>query len=345
MKNLIYTSAVLSFVFLGCQKDPVENPGNITPEINLADSAENFLTIEKNMYIYTDENHNAYIPVSFDYNHLSHVFGVYLEKDKKYNISISSNTNTTYFLDFTLLTSVADTLFKGEQGNPGYTKSYIYWTSSVSDTFYVSVKFKSDINFHTYDYQMTFEEVSIRLIEWGNLKLSCSGDWFINDQGYLSLTCHDSKYEKWAKVMDDSLFNYEFSYLVSPESGIPDSFTGIACYASENIFDMMNMPESCFNLAVAGPSVWRLEYWYMDTGGGVGYDWGNTSQNLSMGKGSWNKIALITYGDSLVYAVNNEEVKRQRNFYFMKNGLYITVEDSKNDTLFFKDLILTKKAL
>lgn len=343
MKNLIYIALVLSFVFLGCQKDPVENPGNIPTEINLADSAERFLRIEKNKQIFIDENQNTYIPLSFDYQHLSHIFGVFLEKDVKYTISISGNSVSCEPIDFILLTSALDTLFRGEQGNISSTRKYICWTSDVSDTFYISSKYRYGINFHTYDYQLTFEELSTKVIQWGNLKFDCSGDWFVNDLGYLTLACHNTLSEKWAKVMDDSLYNYDFSYLVSPESGIPDSYAGIACYASGNIFDMMNMPASCYNIAVAGPSTWRLEYWYMETGGGVGYDWGTTSQNLAIGAGSWNKISVTTFSDSIAYSVNSEEVKRIRNLSFMKNGLYITVEDSKKDTLFFKEIILTKK--
>lgn len=343
MKDLFCISVLIGLVLLGCQKDPVDIPWHTQTEINLADSAERFLRIEKNKQIYLDENQNAYFPVSFDYQHLSHIYGVYLEKDVKYTISISTNNFSCDPIAFNLLTSDLDTLFKGEQANMSYTRKYICWTSNVSDTFYISSQYKDDINFHTYNYQLTFEELSTKVIQWENLKFQCSGDWFVNDQGYLSLACNNTLYSKWAKVINDSLYNYDFSYLVSPESGIPDSYTGIACYASENIFDMLNMPASCYNISVAGPSTWKLEYWYMETGGGISFDWGTTSQNLAIGAGSWNKISVTTFGDSIAYSVNSEEVKRLRNLSFMKNGLYITVEDSKNDTLFFNNIKLTRK--
>jgi hypothetical protein len=178
------------------------------------------------------------------------------------------------------------------------------------------------------------------VIRFDNLSLMCSGDWFINPDGYLTLAGHQTQYLKWAKVMDESLYNYEFSYQISPRSGIPDSYTGIACYASKNIFDMMNTPESGFVFDITGPASWRLAHWYTN---GTGYEYGETTHNFAIGAGSWNSVSVHTFADSVSFGVNGEEAIRLRNIGYMDNGLYITVEDTQNDTMFIKDLVLKKK--
>jgi len=80
----------------------------------------------------------------------------------------------------------------------------------------------------------------------------------------------------------------------------------------------------------------------MSTGGGVGFEYGNFAQNLSLGKGSWHNISLLTFGDSIACSGNNEVVKKFRNLSFMDNGLYLTVEDKKQDTILFRNIKLEK---
>jgi hypothetical protein len=80
----------------------------------------------------------------------------------------------------------------------------------------------------------------------------------------------------------------------------------------------------------------------MLTGGGTGFEYGNLSHNISIGKGSWNNILLTTFGDSISCSVNNEITKRFRNLSFLDNGLYITVADSKQDTIIFRDIKLER---
>jgi hypothetical protein len=333
MKFTVLISLFVSLFLTGCEKQDIEsNPKD------LSKLKERNLYLKSGQQIYTDENKNEYLNISFDANNLSHVYGIYLEKDKKYNISVSGDN--CFILDFNLLKSNRDTLFKGEDVMGIPQRKYITWTSDVSDTFFLSIKYDGDINFHTYDYRLTFEELTTKELSSNNIGFLCNGDWFINEKGYLTLICHQTGVTKWAKIQNDSIYHFTFSYNVSQVSGKPDNYVGIDCFASGRIFDMFNIPALGYLIDVIGPASWRLSYWNMISSGGVGFEYGNLSHNLPIGMGSITNISVVTFGDSMSFSVNNEMIKRCRNLNSLENGLYITVEDTKQDTIFFRDLKL-----
>jgi hypothetical protein len=333
MRNLYYFLLIPVLILSGCEKeDKQDDHGN-----ELEKRAEKILSIKSTQQVYTDENSNEYIDVVFDINKTSCTYGVYMLKGKKYNISIAGPN--IQIMDFNLLKSNLDTLFFGEWNMMNQQK-YIAWTSDVTDTFYVDLKYNGDINFNTYEYRLTFEDLSTKELKWNNLNLLCSGDWLIDDKGNLALACHQTSYRKWAKIQNDSLYNYRFSYNITNQSGMPDNFAGIACYAGNDIFDMFNMPLPCYNFFVDGPAFWSLEFWFEDHS--MGREFGNTSANIKIGVGSWNNFGIETFGDSIRCFVNNENVYKFRNVLFMTNGLYIVIEDSKRDTVYLKDITLVR---
>jgi hypothetical protein len=114
-------------------------------------------------------------------------------KGKKYNISLAGPD--IYMVDFNLLKSNLDTLFFGVW-NMLNSQKYIAWTANVTDTFYVDIKYNGEINFNTYFYRLTFEDLTTKELKWNDLNLTCSGDWLIDDEGNLALVCHQTCYKK-----------------------------------------------------------------------------------------------------------------------------------------------------
>jgi hypothetical protein len=336
MGKISFLLLIPALILSGCEKEDTQDVfGN-----ELAKRAEKILSIKSTEQVYTDENNNEYVDITFDINKTSCTYGVYMLQGKKYNISVAGPN--IQVMDFNLLKSDLDTLFFGEWNMMNQQK-YIAWTSDVTDTFYVDLKYNENINFNTYVYRLTFEDLTTKELKWNDLNLLCSGDWLIDDKGNLTLACHQTSYRKWAKIVNDSLYNYHFSYNITNQSGIPDNFVGIACYAGNNVFDMFNMPVPCYNFFVDGPAFWSLEVWFENDG--MGRDVGTTATNIKNGIGQWNNFSIETYGDSVRCLVNQENVYRFRNIHFMTNGLYIVIEDSKRDTVYLKDISLVRFTL
>jgi len=327
-----FLTSVLLATLLSCEKErDLQNDDS-----SLESRSEAYLNLKSSESIYSDENGNKYLSVIFSPDTLEHIYSVPFEKDKKYNLSIKGNYCGS--VDFLLLNSNKDTLFDGEQGDIGLTRKYIVWQSNITDTFFISVCYTDDINFHTYEYYLTFEELTIHRINWKALTLDCSGDWFINSDDYLTLACHNSSYSKWAKIIDNSLFNYMLSFQIGLKSGIPDIYTGVAFFASDQLFEMVNLPDKCYEFKIIGPSSWELWTWT----GGVGRDIGETLYSLNRGQGAWNEMQIEIVNDSVKLNVNSENVKSYKNLNFLDNGLYLTVDDQKDDTIYFKDIELIK---
>lgn len=327
----ILTIAIL-VTMAACKKDESATPdGN-----SIIDQTEKLLTLKSGERIYREENGNAYVSVKFDHETLLHRYAVLLEEGKKYNISIHGDYCGD--ISLSLLNAQMDTLFYGEQGDIGFTRKYIVWESTLTDTLMVSAAYTGDINFHTYEYQITFEELTTHEINVNGISFHCSGDWFITPDQYLGLVCHNSSFCKWAKVDDNSLYNYELSFDVGLESGIPDIYTGLAYFAGGEIHDMTNMPRPCDEFKILGPSGWERWFWR----GGVGREWGNTSESLNSGEGAFNHMSIRTYNDSVFLSVNDEITIQDRNLDLMDNGLFLVVDDKKKDTVYFKDIQLVK---
>lgn len=338
MKTIhLFISVILIASIFGCEKKDDLKDKTLSTNDELVGLTEFHFQLKSSQSIYTDTTGNEYYSFNFNPDTLQHIYSIYLEEGKKYYITVSGEQ--AYPVEMHLLTSLKDTLFYGETVDIPIMKKYIVWKSTLTDTMYVSIAYKEDINFHTYNYQLTFEELTVHSLQWNDLILNCSGDWFINEDNYLTLACHNSSYTKWAKIEDNSLYNYQFSYLVSIQSGIPDLYTGIAFYATDNLQEMFNMPIDCYEFKIIGPTSWEVWIW---GDGGMGRYWGETPVSLYRGENSWNEIYVKTLNDRANLKVNHAQVDSFRNVNFMDNGLYITVTDNKEDTVFFKDIQLIK---
>jgi hypothetical protein len=334
-QHITFSITIFLFITLiGCDKTETDGSPNDGFPIDELPNVESHLSFKSGYPIYSDDEGNKYLTVVFDKDHLEHLYSLTFEEGKKYHLAISNNY--CEFIDFLILTGSADTLFYGIQGDIGMTRKYIYWETDVSETYYLSIRYTGDINFNVYEYHVTFEEIVSYSIQWNDLTLICSGDWFITSENYLALACHHTSFYKWAKIEDNSLFNYTIEASIGLKSGIPDIYTGIAIYGSDEMSKMFHMPYYCIDCKIIGPSAWEQWGWH----GVVGRSNGLTTEILNRGEGAWNHIKIKTHQDSIQYWVNSELVIEERNTISMHNGVYFTVEDMKNDTVYFKDTVL-----
>lgn len=328
---------LLTAVLLSCEKNDTLGPDSATTDTEIVKKSEAHLQLKSTESVYTDNAGNKYYSLNFNPDTLEHVYSVYFEKGKKYYLTIAGEQ--AFPVEMHLITSENDTLFYGEITDVPTLKKYIIWESTISDTLYVAVSYTEDINFHTYYFQLTFEELSIKTLLYNGLTWECSGDWFIGHDNQLALACQNTSIVKWARIVDNTLFNYEFSCEVGLKSGTPDIYTGIVFYAADEIQDMYNMPMGGYEFKIMGPTHCNLWTW---TEGGYGCQYAECSTRLNQGEGTFNDLSVKTDFDNITLYANSEEVYAFRNVCFMDNGLYLTVWDMKEDTLYFNNIRLIK---
>lgn len=332
MKSLkIFAGLIILLSLWCCNKDNDLIPDRQT----LTERSEEYLSLKSGESIYSDSTGNEYYTFSFNPDTTERVFSVRFEAGKKYYLTVSGEQ--AYFVDMKLLNSARDTLFFGETADIPIMKKYVVWESDEDETMFILVRYTDDINFHTFTFHLTFEELTTHSLYWNDFILECSGDWLINSENFLMLACHNTAYVKWARIVDNSLFNYDFSCSIGLLSGIPDLYTGIGIYGSELPDEMFNMP-ACYEVKILGPASWERWIW----NGFIAREWGNTPTSLNRGEGMWNTMRVTTLNDYIEFYVNEVKVTSFNNVYFMDNGLYLTVMDTKSDTVFFKDLILDR---
>ncbi len=314
--------------FAACSNDEKDDtvPGDPT---SLESMVEKDLSLKDGRKVYADDSQNEYHTVIFDADHLVHVYKVNLDQGKKYRMSISGDV--AYDIDFLLMRSEEDTLFRGEYQMELPPRTQIYWTANSTGIYYLKASMQ-DVNFHTYTCRLIVEEITTISMEYGGLNLQCSGDWFMSPQGKLAVALHETGTFKYARIMHDKI-NYTFSMMVSRSSGRPDNYIGIDCYASPGIWDGDNIPASGYLFDVIGPASWRLSYWHPQ--GSVGFEYGTLPENLPLGSSYQYETGVRTIGDSIAFSVNGIELKKMRNEWMLDTGLYIVVDDTKQDTIYF----------
>ena len=95
-----------------------------------------------------------------------------------------------------------------------------------------------------------------------------------------------------------------------------------------------DLPDVCYEFKIIAPSTWELWMW----SNGVARELGETSMDLNTGTGTWNEVKVKTQNDSVYLSVNDEEVKSFKNSNYIDHGLYLVVDDQKDDTVYFRDL-------
>lgn len=347
MKSFLpfYIVALTVILASGCSHDevadiqPVIPPADTTDTLDIPPSRldsiwEKDLSLKSGMRVYTDSSGNEYHTVIFNSTDTIHVYKINLQEGKMYNMVLSRDC--AYWTDFYLLKTETDTMFTGEGVMGPDIRNQIYWRATATGTYYIVLEY-SDANFHDYECRLVIEEMTTFNLTYNGLELLCSGDWKVNDSGYLTLTMHEALGYKWAKVLNNPYY-YTFSYNYTRASGKPDNYVGIECYATDEVQYLDNIPKAGYLFDVIAPSGWRIGTYHIE--GDAGWWYGNLPENLPLGNNYWHNISVTTFNDSLAFSVNNIEAYKQRNYEMLDQNLYIMVNDRRQDEVWFKDLKL-----
>lgn len=329
--KIIPLLAVIVLSLTACEK---ENPPE--PE-NLLDIEYHF-SLKSGQIAYSDEDGNHYYTGVFDKDTLQKNYSIFIEKDVNYRLSISDIDCEN--IEFLFLEPDLDTIYHGEQANQGNTIQHIHIQSAVSDTFYISLRYTGDINFHKKSFHLAIEDITIQSFQWAGHTWEGTRDWTINQNGELNISLHNTGSYRWLRLKKPDLLNYELEVYMAFESGLPESLAGIATNASDEIRTNANVPYQGYSFLIKGP--YSFQVWYAHGQGGTGYDYGYTSERLNTGD-TPNKIFLSNIKDSLSYSINDERVYEFNNRSFMTSYVYLMVEDNRLDTLNFTDFKLTEK--
>ena len=316
------------FLTTACEK---ENPPEPTLDI------EYHFSLKSGEIAYADEDGNFYYTGVFDKDTLQKNYSITIEKDIDYRLSLFDvNCDNVEFL---FLEPDMDTLYHGEQANQANTLQYINVNSPVADTFFITLRYTGDINFHKMEFHLAIEDVTIAELEWAGHLWEGTRDWTVNREGDLEIAMHKTGIYRWLRLKESNLLNYETEVSMAFKSGLPETLAGITSNGSTDIRANANVPMQGYSFLIKGP--YSFQVWYAHGTGGTGFEYGYTSERLNTGE-TPNKIHLSNIDDHLEYSVNDEKVYELDNRSFMTSYLYLMVEDSKQDTLVFSDFNLEK---
>lgn len=319
------------FIIVGCEK---ENPPEEEEKLNI----EYHFQLKSGEIAFSDEEGNYYYTGVFDMDTLNKNYSISIEKDIKYRISLSDIDCEN--VDFYFLEPDLDTLYHGEQANQGNTLQYIHVQSAVTDTFFITLSYTGDINFHKKEFHLAIEDITIAELEWAGQTWEGTRDWIVNNDGNLEIAMHNTGSHRWLRLKDPELLDYEMDVSMAFKSGSPESLAGIASNASEEIRENVNVPSQGYSFLIKGP--YSFQVWYAHGTGGTGFEYGYTSERLNTGE-TPNKISLSNIKDSLLYSINDERVYEFKNLSFMTSYVYLVLEDIRLDTLVFYDFNLNKQ--
>ena len=319
-----------TLVIMGCEKEtPPEEEENLPIEYHFQ--------LKSGEIAYSDEDGNYYYSGVFDMDTIQKNYSISIEKDINYRISLFDIDCEN--VDFYFLKPDLDTLYHGEQANQGNTLQYIHVNSPVADTFFITLRYTGDINFHKKEFHLAIEDITIAELDWKGHTWEGTRDWIVNGEGNLQIAMHNTGSYRWLRLKDPDLLDYELEVSMAFKSGLPETLAGIATNASEEIRQNVNVPSQGYSFLIKGP--YSFQVWYAHGTGGTGFEYGYTSERLNTGE-TPNKISLNSVKDSLQYSINDERVYEFKNLSFMTSYVYLIVEDSRMDTLVFDDFKLNE---
>ena len=328
MKPSIIPILILTILILAaCEKEVPQEEPKLPIEYHFQ--------LKSGEIAYSDDDGNYYYTGVFDMDTLQKNYSISIEKDIEYRISLSNIDCEN--VDFYFLEPDLDTLYHGEQANQGNTLQYIHVKSAVTDTFYITLRYTGDINFHKKEFHLAFEDVTIADLEWKGHIWQGTRDWIVNNDGNLQIAMHNTGSYRWLRLSNPDLLDYELEVSMAFKSGLPESLAGIATNASEEIRQNVNVPMQGYSFLIKGP--YSFQVWYAHGTGGTGFEYGYTSARLNTGM-TPNKISLSSIKDSLLYSINDEQVYEFKNLSFMTSYVYLIVEDIRLDTVVFDDFKL-----
>ena len=307
-------------IFQSCNKEPDNN-------------LQSKLTITKNLKLhpvkkaYYDENKNRYESDVFTKEKEEFNYKISVEKGEKYRVLVYGfyMENVDLFLY-----DKNDIVQTGVQANPEYTAKYFTFIADNTDSLIIQLK-ATNSNIYSMDFYLCFEQLNAYKLYWKGHTWLCDGDWEVNSNNQLEFKGNKSGFSKWIKLDDTELIDYKVEVDVNIENGFINNFVGIAVTASNEIFNMINLPEICEQFKINNQNSW--ENWIINVGnggGGIGRDFGELTGNFNIGS---NIIKAEIQPNSLYFYLNNElAVKTFRNFRHKKQ-FYFTCEDFDENTI------------
>ena len=145
--KIIPLFVIAAISFFACEK---ENPPEIEDSLNI----EYHFSLKSGEIAYSDEDGNHYYTGVFDKDTLQKNYSILIEKNINYRLSLSDIDCEN--VEFYFLEPDLDTLYHGEQANQGNTLQYIHVQSAVTDTFFISLRYTGDINFHKKSFHLRY---------------------------------------------------------------------------------------------------------------------------------------------------------------------------------------------
>lgn len=312
-------------VFLSCTKE------NIEDQPPAAGDFTKYLEIDEIKRAYYDSYQRRYETNEFSIDNSIFKYLITIEAGVKYRVMLYGNYMGS--VDLKLLSLNNDTVLIGEQANVGHTAEYFLWDAQKNDTLVIEIS-ANDPSVYNQPYYLSFEEIGTYQLNWKGYNWLCDGDWEVNSDDQLVYFGYKSGFTKWAKLLDQNITSYHVELEFFSKDGFLDNFIGMAVYASDNIFYMINLPEISTQFKINGINAWEL--WGINMGNkGIGREIGNFENSFLAGK---NILSAFVNVDSLSFLVNQEvaiEGPVNSNFY---NGFYITYEDFDSDSTRFTNI-------
>lgn len=233
-------------------------------------------------------------------------------------------------------------LAEGSQGNIGNTSLYFTYTTTAEMPAFIVVKNEGGSLNVNKDFRLIFEEAGTQVLEWANRSWLADGDWEVTDNEILRLKNHQSGIYRWIRLLDDTPLDYSVSLHMQQDGGYQTTLCGMSVKSGTSIFQMLNIPASGRMFLMNGPQWWELWYIHMETGGGIGRDYGDLPSPLNTGTDKWNSLRIDARPDSLYFFVNQLKTTSVLTQTY-DNSIYITVNDADTNKIYFKDFFIESR--
>ncbi len=274
---------------------------------------------------YYNSDNKRYLEKSFTTDSLTYEYNIVLEKGKKYRFLIYGMQMQDVNLSLTNSSSVL--VAEGVQADVGLTAKFFKYEPVENDTFMVKIS-TEDQNLAGKTFFLAIEEINSYEITWLGRTWICDGDWSVDAKDKLTFKGYNSGFSKWMKLKDNNLRNYTSVLVFETETGVLPTFVGLACNATDSIWDMLNLPEQANEFKITGSNTW--EFWWINNSVGreVGTFKNDNNNVYSMG---------ITKSDSVTCFVNDNIACKYGYNSTTNKGFYIIIEDKNVDEFVFTD--------
>lgn len=327
MRIPIILLCLISIVISACKKDDVSP--QTTENVNSV-SIDKYLSLHPVKKAYYNDSSNRYEMNQFTSAQTEFNYSLDLTAGNKYRVLLYGFPMSNVNLE--LRDANENVIEVGEQANVGFTaKFYVFETTNITD-YHIHID-ASTSTYYNQNFFLTFEEIGTYSLNWKGHNWICDGDWEINGNDQLVHRGHNSGFSKYAKLSDQyytsAVSTVEF---VAGNAGL-SSLTGIAVNASDEIFEMINLPAVCRLFRLTGSN----SYVFWTINNGVGNFPGTLSQPMIPGL---NQLECSVQSDSIRYSLNGVPELARMNDNFSSHRVYLSVEDTGIDSVIINDFTI-----